>query len=295
MDMMRNTIAMAGGLPDSGEGLVESRDGIRAVALRWSARLLVASSWISGAIFAAYIISFFGGVALGGAGERWNESLPGLYDSRSLLTTIAIGAHFITGGVLLLLGPVQLIGAVRRSLPALHRWLGRVYVVSAGLAGMGGLSFIFGRGTVGGPLMDVGFGIYGALMVLCAGMAYAHARGGRYGQHRAWAIRLFALTVGSWLYRMEYGLWFLLFGGLGRGNGFSGWFDAVMMFFFYVPNLVVAEVFIRARRTDQGGAIDVGAAALLFAASAFVIAATWMFTANMWGPSMISGIAEVSF
>ncbi|MBB3236906.1 DUF2306 domain-containing protein [Phyllobacterium endophyticum] len=185
----------------------EPSGGSHGAALRWSARLLVAASWISGAIFAIYIIAFFGGVIVAGAGERWNELFPDLYDGEALLSTAAIGSHFMAGGVLLLLGPVQLIGSVRRSVPALHRWLGRIYVLSAGLAGLAGLGFIWGRGTIGGPLMDTGIGIYGALMVLCAAMAYARARADKYDQHRAWAIRLFALTVGSWLYRMEYGAW----------------------------------------------------------------------------------------
>src|SRR5688572_14078748 len=114
-------------------------------------------------------------MALAGASHQWNESLPGLYDVLSPLTTIAIGAHFITGGVLLLFGPIQLIGVVRRRFPALHRWMGRIYVGSAGLAGLGGLIFILGKGTIGGSLMDVGFGIYGALMILCATQAYVHA------------------------------------------------------------------------------------------------------------------------
>src|SRR3546814_5621501 len=93
--------------------------------------------------------------------------------------------------------------------------------------------------------MDIGFAIYGALMILCAERAFTHARQRRFDAHRAWAIRLFALTVGSWLYRMEYALWYLVMGDLGTDH-FRGWFDAIMTFFFYIPNLAVAEFFIRA-------------------------------------------------
>jgi hypothetical protein len=292
MDVRYNTGAITGSSSTVARELAKPSGGSHGAALRWSARLLVAASWISGAIFAIYIIAFFGGTALSGAGERWNESLPDLYDGGALLSTVAIGSHFMAGGVLLLLGPVQLIGSVRRNFPALHRWLGRSYVVSAGLAGLGGLGFILGRGTIGGPLMDTGFGIYGALMVFCAVLAYARARAGSYAQHRAWAIRLFALTVGSWLYRMEYGAWFLLSGGVGTGPSFTGWFDAIMMFFFYVPNLIVAELFIRARRRDRGVVASFGAAAVLLAASASIVFATWSFTVRSWGPRMMSGITE---
>lgn len=290
MNAGSNATLICVAMPDNSR----KRGAVRNTVLGLSARLLVLASWISGAIFAAYIIGFFGGTALGGAGERWNESLPRLYEGRAWLSTAAIGTHFMAGGVLLLLGPIQLFGSIRRNLPALHRWLGRIYVVSAGLAGLGGLGFIVGRGTVGGTLMDVGFGIYGALMVLCACLAYTRARSGRYQQHRAWAIRLFALTVGSWLYRMEYGAWHVLTGGIGIESGFSGWFDAIMMFFFYVPNLLVAELFIRSRQRDYRPVASLGATAILLIASAFIIFATWTFTARNWGPRMISGIAEIS-
>lgn len=262
----------------------------RGSALRLSATLLVAASWVSAAIFGAYIIAFFGGMAARGATTRWNEALPALYDSSQPWAAVALGSHFITGGILLLLGPIQLIGRVRRALPALHRWLGRAYVLSAALAGLGGLGFIVSTGTIGGSLMNLGFGLYGTLMVAAAVLAYMHARAGRLAVHRAWAIRLYALTVGSWLYRMEYGFWFLSVGKLGHTSHFSGWFDGVMVFFFYLPNLAVAELFIRSGNSERHPALRLATAAILLAASAFVLVATWFFTARYWGPGMASGV-----
>ncbi len=91
---------------------------------------------------------------------------------------------------------------------------------------------------------------------------------------------------------MEYGAWFLLSGGVGIGPGFTGWFDAIVMFFFYVPNLIVAELFIRVRRQNRGQVIHFGAATVLLAASVFILFATWNFTVRSWGPRMISGVTE---
>lgn len=269
--------------------------GAAHAASRLSTGLLLATSWISGVVFAAYIVAFFGGTLLAGAGQRWNESLPGLHDPASPLAIIAIGVHFLTGAVLLLLGPVQFIGRLRQRVPALHRALGRLYVASAALAGMGGLFFIVAKGTVGGAVMDVGFGLYGVLMVLCAGMAFRHARARRIAQHRAWAIRLFALTVGSWLYRMEYGAWFLVAGGMGTGRGFTGWFDAVMAFFFYLPNLLIAEQIIRSQRSAHGTLSRVGSSALMLVASAFIAVVTWLFINGAWGRRLVSGLMATSF
>ena len=102
-----------------------------------------------------------------------------------------------------------MIGAVRESVPRLHRWLGRFYVLTALITGLGGLVFIALKGTIGSTPMNVGFSLYGALTVLAAVETIRHARARRFAQHRAWAIRLFALAIGSWLYRMitESGKW----------------------------------------------------------------------------------------
>lgn len=280
---------------DRNEPPAASADGATAHAVsRWGSGLLFATSWISGVVFAAYIAVFFGGTLLAGAGERWNESLPGLHDPATPMAIVAIGVHFLTGAVLLLLGPIQFIGHLRRRVPALHRWLGRLYVASAALAGIGGLFFIVARGTVGGAVMDIGFGLYGILMVVCAALAFVHARAGRFGQHRAWAIRLFALTIGSWLYRMEYGAWFLVAGGVGTGRGFTGWFDAVMAFFFYLPNLVVAEWVIRSTRSRPTPLASIGSGALMLFASSFVALVTWLFIQGAWGRRIASGLLTMS-
>ena len=166
----------------------------------------------------------------------------------------------------------------------------RIYVTCATLAGAGGLSFILAKGTIGGPVMDAGFGLYGMLVVTAAALTFVRARQGRTEAHRAWAIRLFALVVGSWLYRMEYGFWFLTADGAGHVPDFSGPFDKVMTFFFYLPNLAVAELFIRARTARIGAPFRLAATGTLIAASLFVMLATWSFTVDFWGPGMVSGL-----
>ena len=74
--------------------------------------------------------------------------------------------------------------------------------------GLGGLAFILLQGTIGGPAMNAGFCLYGALTVIAALQTVRHARQRRFEIHRGWAIRLFALVIGSWLYRMDYGFYY---------------------------------------------------------------------------------------
>jgi len=130
--------------------------------------------------------------------------LPGLYQEGST-STKGIGLHFAVGGIILVLGSIQLIEAIRVRYSAFHRWVGRVYVLCSLLAAVGGLAFIFIKGTIGGTVMNMGFALYGLLMLVCSVETFRHARAGRMEQHRAWALRLYALAIGSWLYRMDYG------------------------------------------------------------------------------------------
>ena len=178
-------------------------DGTARGVRSWAVRMLAFAFWSSAALFATYILVFYVGALPAGTMQDWNKVLPRLYVPDAVPTTIAMAAHLVLGGVLLLLGPIQFIGRLRQRVPSLHRWIGRVYGIAALGAGLGGLVFVLGRGTVGGPMMSAGFGSYGLLMTFAAIQTMRHGWYRRLDLHRAWAIRLFALVIGSWLYRMD--------------------------------------------------------------------------------------------
>jgi hypothetical protein len=258
--------------------------------LSWSGTGLAAVAWLSAAFFGTYIVFFYAGAIAVGTPAQWNANLPGLFDPRAPMGTAGIAAHFAAGGIILLLGPIQLIARIRKAAPAFHRWAGRVYVLAAFIAGIGGLTFIAANGTIGGPAMSLGFGGYGALMVIASVQTWRHARArrlpGRLAAHRAWAIRLFALAVGSWLYRMDYGFWFLFTGGAGHTPDYRGWFDLVMDGAFYAPNFLIAEAFVRARAAPDRPALQIAAAVSFASLAAFIALATYQFARIYWLPGI---------
>lgn len=256
--------------------------------LRWCGIALTATVWISATLFGLYILAFYAGALAEGEMAKWNGVLPRLYEAETPAANLGIGLHFATGGIILALGCIQLIEAIRLRFPALHRWIGRVYVTASLLAGIGGLIFIFSKGTIGGTVMDIGFALYGVLMILAAVQTYRFARVRALEQHRAWALRLFALAIGSWLYRMDYGFWIMLTDAAGHADNFRGPFDRIMAFFFYLPNLVVAEFFIRGRRSRSAPALRWTASALLALATVFLLVGTYYFTKIYWGPAILS-------
>ena len=261
-------------------------DRLSLLALRWAGRLIAATAWISAALFGTYVLAYYVGAVPGGVMAQWNRPLPRLYEPGTPFATLGMGLHFLTGAILLLLGPIQLIAAIRDRYRTLHRWLGRLYAGAAFLTGLGGLAFIAAKGTVGGTPMTIGFGLYGTLMVIASVQTYRHARARRIERHRAWAIRLFALTIGSWLYRMDYGFWSILADDWGESQGYDGPFDIVMAFFFYLPNLVVAELFIRGAQRRKAPALRGLAAASLGLATALLVIGTYFFTRYYWAPGI---------
>lgn len=259
--------------------------------LKWSGVVLVTTVWVSAALFGLYIIAFYAAASYQGKMERWNNILPGLYNQKSAGATTGIGLHFAMGGVILLLGSIQLIGSVRDRFPTVHRWIGRVYIIASILAAIGGLVFIIFQGTIGGLVMDIGFGLYGVLMFIAAIETYRHAAAKRMDRHRAWALRLYALAIGSWLYRMDYGFWFSITGAAGHTKHFSGPFDIVMAFFFYIPNLVVAEAFIRTMNYKRSALLNFSSSLLLLLITGFLLLGTYYFTKMYWGPAILDWMA----
>jgi hypothetical protein len=219
--------------------------------------------------------------------EDWNRRLPHLYDARMPSAVLGMGAHLLTGTVLLLLGPVQLFGSLRCRWPALHRWIGRVYVASAGTAGLGGLIFVLLEGTIGGMWMSIGFGLNGALTTSSALLTFYHARARKIELHRAWGLRLFALVIGSWLYRIEYGLWLGLFHGSGHTHAFDGPIDLIMDFFFYIPNLALAEIYIRSKMPLASVALRGVGSAILALGCALIAVSTYFFVVKQWGGPIV--------
>ncbi|WP_254813682.1 hypothetical protein [Rhodovulum sp. ES.010] len=90
------------------------------------------------------------------------------------------------------------------------------------IAGVTGTAYIVLRGTIGGPVMDAGFAGYGVLLMVAAVQTLRSGRAGNLEHHRDWALRLFWLALGSWLYRVHYGVWYALTDGLWSNDAFTG-------------------------------------------------------------------------
>jgi uncharacterized membrane protein len=257
---------------------------------RFAKRLLGTIVWTSALIFGLYILVFYAFAYVSGDTAQWNKVLPGLYDAKNTGSTAGIAVHFLAGGIILVLGCLQLLPSVRERYPMIHRLAGRVYVLACLLSAIGGLVFIALKGTIGGMVMDIGFTGYGLLMFLAAVQTIKFARRKDFKRHRAWALRLFALAIGSWLYRMDYGFYIGFGGRSGHTENFQGWFDYIMAFWFYLPNLVVVEIILAEYPFFQRPGVRVAGAITLILASAFLLFASFFFVRDYWWPGITGGL-----
>jgi hypothetical protein len=189
--------------------------------------------------FVVYAIDFgWRGLTTDLAGESY------LFTPGGTLPDAAIAVHMLLGGLVTLLAPVQLVGPLRRRARGAHRWTGRVLVVAATVVAAGGLAYIATRGTIGGAPMSAAFAVYGLLLGLAAVMTWRAVRRGDLTRHRDWALRFVVLALGSWFYRLHYTLWEVTTGGAGRRPDFSGPFDLAQLVAFWLPYLVLVELWI---------------------------------------------------
>jgi uncharacterized membrane protein len=140
-------------------------------------------------------------------------------------------AHFLGGGLALLIGAAQFNAQFRAARPALHRGIGRTYLVAVLFAGTGGLAMA--TRSQGGLPAHTGFALLAVLWLATALVAWRAIRAGDVARHRLWMARNFALTFAAVTLRAELGL--LLLAGVPFAEAY-----ATVAWLCWVPNLLVA-------------------------------------------------------
>lgn len=136
----------------------------------------------------------------------------------------------------LVLGSLQFLPVLRRA--GAHRWIGRTYVLGCLVGGLGGL--ILAPGSTAGPIASAGFGSLAVLWLAVNVLGWQAAAQGRLDEHRRWMIRSWALTLAAVTLRLYLPMVMML------DLPFLPWYRAIS-FLCWVPNLLVAELYLRRR------------------------------------------------
>ncbi|MEJ2816174.1 DUF2306 domain-containing protein [Caulobacter sp. CCG-8] len=150
-----------------------------------------------------------------------------------------LDVHVAGAATALLVGPLQFLPWVRRRFPALHRTLGRVYVIGCLAGGVGGLVMAFG--STAGPIATVGFASLAVCWITANVQGWRLAVARRFDDHRAWMLRSFAMTFAA----VSLRIYIVVLPMMGvaeidayRASAFLAW----------IPNLLLVELYLRGRR-----------------------------------------------
>lgn len=144
--------------------------------------------------------------------------------------------HVAGAATALLIGSAQFIGPLRRRLPAVHRWSGRVYAAACLVGGAGGLMLSFG--STAGPVAATGFGLLAVLWLIATGLGWRTALGRDFTAHRRWMIRSWALTLAAVTLRLQMVALPMI-----PADPVATY--AAIAWLCWVPNLLIAEVYLR--------------------------------------------------
>lgn len=167
---------------------------------------------------------------------------PGLKES-FVARPWGIYPHAFFGSMALILGALQFHrGLLRRR--RLHKFIGIGYLTACAFVGGAGLYMAFY--AFGGVITHAGFGLLGTLLLATTSMAYREIRMRRIASHREWMIRSYALILAAVTLRIELPLLTGAFGAFPPAYQVVAWSS-------WVPNLILAEVFIRMTRSREAG------------------------------------------
>jgi uncharacterized membrane protein len=115
--------------------------------------------------------------------------------------------HITPGLLFILLAPLQFVRRLRNRNPKLHRWIGRVVLVSGLIIGSSAL-VMSPQMAIGGPNETAATMLFAIVFLFSLSKAYLHIRSGRVSQHREWMIRAFAVGFAVATIRPIVGVFF---------------------------------------------------------------------------------------
>lgn len=157
---------------------------------------------------------------------------------------IAVYLHVFGAALAPVIGLFQVSRRARRRWPALHRWLGRFYLLVCVLVGgLAGLWLAFH--AFGGWTARLAFIVVDVAWLSTGYLAYRTIRRGEVAAHQAWMWRNFSMTWGAVTLRLYMGI---------AQQGLSLTFEQaypVVAWLSFAPNLLVAEWLLRRRAATR--------------------------------------------
>jgi uncharacterized membrane protein len=115
--------------------------------------------------------------------------------------------HILPGALFLVLAPLQFVPGIRAKHLRLHRWMGRVLLISGLIIGTSALVMSYTM-NIGGTNETAATTLYGILFLICLIQACRYIRRKEVARHREWMIRAYGIGLGVATTRPIVGMFF---------------------------------------------------------------------------------------
>ena len=236
--------------------------------------------------FLYYIVAFYDAATLRHDFAAWNRNtflLKG-YVPGDAAGNLAFAVHVLLAAIVTLGGALQLIPQLRTRFPVLHRWNGRLFIVTAVAGAISGLWMIWVRGSRANVVAGLATSLDAILIVGFAALAWRTALAREFVAHRRWALRTYIAANGVWFQRIGIFGWTTFHRApLGMTQHFDGWFDLSWSFGCYALPLAVLQLYLHAR-DFAGTRIRYAMAGSILFLTATMSYAIFAAYANVWRP-----------
>jgi uncharacterized membrane protein len=156
--------------------------------------------------------------------------------------------HILPGALFLSLATVQFARSFRQKHLRLHRWLGRILVITGLIVGTSALLMSF-KMNIGGPNETAATTLFAIVFLICLIRAHLFIRRKEVARHREWMIRAYGVGLGVATTRPIVGMFFAFrrltpheFFGIAFWLGFTTTFLAAEAWVDYTRHRALAPI-----------------------------------------------------
>jgi len=179
------------------------------------------------------------------------QFLPPPIAANAFPSDLGLQTHIVASAIALILGPFQFLEPLREKAPVLHRWIGRIYVAACLAGGASGVAIALYSSS--GLVAGLGFLLLGLLWLGFTFLALVSAMRRNFIAHERWMIRSFALTFAAVTLRIYLPIGLTT---VGFDNSYT-----LIAWACWLPNLIVAELFIATLRKPERRSVTANVAA----------------------------------
>lgn len=202
--------------------------------------------------FVLFILLFFSPPLFSGDLQALNDKphITG-YVPGDTLGNLQLLLHVCLAAAVTLAGALQLLPALRRRWPAVHRWNGRLFLGAAALATLSGFYLTFVRGSQLNLASTISIACNGVLILVFAVLAWRSAHQRDFAEHRRHALRAYLLVNGVWFLRIGMMLAGLGLSALGHTLSYDSAVFAGVAFLSWIAPLACLQLYFAAERTSR--------------------------------------------